>query len=394
MTKKHKHKKAQKHDVERAESLERTGYVERDKSARRGDLAELERRENLERELTYAKSEIGTVAGRLLKYTPFPRRVAVIGIVVVLALGVGVVLGVHQIRSVFGSGDGVIEAVTGDDSQPEDLPAEKDGDAKAEPDTETEPDTDANNKGRPVASASFTKGADGIYRWHGDAGPVRYHETWNDEYTFDIPAEIRTSAEPHVLHIQLRLRNDVEARGKKGTDVVVYSSPKDRMAFHSQNVYFLPSEEWGSAELSDSYVPFLPNNPHVDEELTWLKLQSRGVDVDLEFLTVSQAPLPTWDGHSTLEQKESGFFRVTGPITVTHLRAADTDYVVVYGYRRGDSSFTPLARLSGLTSNTTDSYKQTELSGDEFVTRPYTLDGIELLWVETAGMNKGAWSLE
>ncbi|MBR6458576.1 MAG: hypothetical protein IKS49_00250 [Actinomycetaceae bacterium] len=399
MAKKHKRKKTQKKHGERTESVELTEYAEHDKSVERDEPTGLERREDLERELTYAKSEIGTVAGRLLKYTPFPRRVAIISAVVVLALGVGVTVGVHQIRSVFGSGDGVIETVTDDDSQSQDLSAENDEEAKTEQDAKTEADTDANSSSRSAATASFTKGEDGIYRWHGDAGPARYNEDWNDEYTFEIPVEIRTSAQPYVLHIHTGLRNDVEVRGKKFANVSVYSSPKGRIALSGQDLYSVPNEDWGSAESADLYAPFFPNNPRVDNELAWIKLQARGVDVDMEFLTVSQAPLRTWDGHSKLEQKESELFRVTGPITATHLSVASKDNVSVYGYRHGDSSFTPLATVFSAINDTDtdDKYERAELTGNEFATEPYTLDGVELLWVETPFfllLNEGTWSLE
>ena len=349
--------------------------------AKDDERATIERREDLERELTYAKSEIGTVAGRLLKYTPFPRRVAIISAVVVLALGVGVTVGVHQIRSVFGSGDGVIEKVTGEDSQTEELPAGDDTDTNedANEDTDEDADTDSDDVFE-LTQENFTKEADGIWRVHIKATPLPYRETLADHYYFPLPDELRKPSEPYVAHVHTQRRPDVTNRYSAAIDIM-FSNGGDPYFHDTQRLYKLPDDVGNEeGDSHDVTFPLALVNPYLDEEIDQLRLFSNGADVDIELLPVSQVSLRTWDGHSKLEQEEAELFRVTGPITATSVNHNQQGlggrcYAWVYGWRPGDPTFTLLADAVQTPS--------AELTGDEFATGSYTLDGIELLWVTT-----------
>lgn len=354
--------------------------------------AAIERRDNYERDLAYAKSQIGKVAGPLLKNTPFPRRVAIISVAVVLALGVGVAVGVHQIHSVFGSGDGVIEKITDDDSQTEELPAEDDTnvDTNADTDANEDADTDSDDAFE-LTQENFTKEADGIWRVHIKAAPLAYRESTADNYSFPLPDELRKPSEPYMVRVHSQRRSDVTNRYSAAIDIM-YSNGGDPYFHDEQRLYKLPDDVGNEeGDSHDITFPLALVNPYLDEEINQIRLFSNGADVDIELLPVSQASLRTWDGHSKLEQAEAEMFRVTGPITATSVnhnqqRLGGWCHAWVYGWRQGDSTFTLLADA--------EQTPNAELTGDEFATGSYTLDGVELLWVATKrGYCSKPWSI-
>ncbi|MBR6458582.1 MAG: hypothetical protein IKS49_00280 [Actinomycetaceae bacterium] len=379
------------------------------KLSEREKRAETENLDNLERDLSYAKSEIGTIAGDFLKGTPFPRRIAGIGIAVVLALGIGVAVGVHQIHSAPDSGSGIVEVKPPVEETKNDENTQNDDDTQNDEDTqnddvtdeeETSTESDNNNADDTresdnwsheeyIASktqATFTKGADGIYRAHIDAVKVPYRETWASEYAFEVPAELHKPDVPYVLHAHTQRRADVW-RDYAGLVDINYSHDGKRYGDPIFHLSFRQTKDWESApDVQDFYMPFFQKNSHIDEELATVIVDSRGVDVDIELMPASTAPLRTWDGHSKLEQNESELFRVTGPITAKKFSRTGKggSDLYIYGWRPGDTSFNSLVNFQYFGADTID------LSGKG--TKRF--DGVELLWVGNGSPFVHGWSIQ
>lgn len=377
--------------------IKKAKHAKKIEPTEREKRAEMEHLDNLERDLSYAKSEIGTIAGDFLKGTPFPRRIAGIGIAVVLALGIGVAVGVHQIRSIPDSGSGIVEVKPPvedvqdvEDTQNEDVAEEEEPPAESgnkNADDKLGPGNWSHEKY--IASktqATFTKGADGIYRAHIDAVKVPYRQTWASEYAFEVPAELRKPAEPYVLHAHTQRRADV-CDDYAGLVDIDYSQGGDRYGDMIFNLSFRQTEDWESApDVQDFYVPFFQKNSYIDEELATVIVDSRGVDVDIELMPAGKAQLRTWDGHSKLEQNESELFRVTGPITAKKFSRTGQggSDLFIYGWRPGDSAFSPLVEFQYFGDDTID------LSGKN----TSKFDGIELLWVGNSSSFVHGWSIQ
>ena len=351
----------------------------------------IEHRENMERDLTYAKSEIGTVATRFLKKSPLLRRAAGVVLTVAFSIGVGTTVGLQQIHPDRDSGFGVLEVDDEENSHNDTSEDTVDNAVDNDDDISIE---ELISSGAPV---TLTEGDDGIYRWHSDAVPPQYKKNWSGKYVFEVPSELRAPEEPYVIHAHVHRHNDISTKMKKRVLLEVYSVLKNKQEFDLSLYKDIPNGEWESDD-SDIYAPLFPENPHVDEEISLMSiLQSYGVDVDIEIMPIAQAQLRTWDGQSKLEEKDDVLVRVTGPMTATTLTKRLGNSVKVYGYRKGDKSFTPLSESSELERDPEQpfEYVQTiELSGREFASGSTTLDGIELLWVSTAEMNKKTWWID
>ncbi|MBR6458574.1 MAG: hypothetical protein IKS49_00240 [Actinomycetaceae bacterium] len=364
-----------------------------------GERSEREQHENLERDLTYAKSEIGRLALRFLKNTSLPQRIAGVVLVVVLSLGVGVAVGIYQLPPSITSGFGLFEEKDDEVVEDENATDKEDENATDKDDTVTESDSESADD-KPVVSrskleqylasmpqASFTKGQDGIYRAHIEAENFIDDWTLADKYAFDIPAELRKPTEPYVMHMHTQRHG----LGRYGGEVsIIYSHGDDLYEndslFSDFNLRPYNPEE-AASDTHDFFLPFIHKNDRVDDEFAMITSESRALDIDIELWPASQVQPRAWDGHSPLEQSDSELFRVTGPITASQFGRTDFHSVVFYGWRPGDTAFYPITQFGEQNGDTSKTINLSELDAN-------TLNGVQLLWVDNEYRHSNVWSIQ
>ena len=370
-----KHKKAMSKKNAELVQYDTTEKEGREDS-KRDERVEREQYENLERDLTYAKSEIGRLALRFLKNTTLPQRIAGVALVVMLSLGVGVAVGIYQNHFLPFSGTGVVEK--GAQKKADNGSGDANGENQQGEDSAGTEKISWEDVHAGMKTVAFTKGEDGVYRAHVDG------ENFTDRsfiigYVFDIPADLHKPTEPYVIHVHNQ-GNSVGSREEKMQ--IIYSRDGD---FYQNDSSGFPDFYWSVSDTSDFFFPFFHKNTHGDDEFAMLSVKP-SLTMDIELLPAGQAQLRTWDGHSKLQQSDSELFRVTGPITASQVEKSESCAVELYGWRPGDGVFHPLLSFEDGISIEGDAARTVTFSKN-------IMREVELLWVDNECRNSNVWTI-